>query len=121
MVRVSQIPSTGVVSVSEEKKKIAIYHGEAKIGEILGSFTQIQLKPEDFTSPIALQMALSRIYEALMKSLEAGPKKKYVAEVRFKDSLGNPVFLAVDLGETPPPFKSKEVKARILIELFEEE
>ena len=104
-----------------EKKKIAVFHGEAKIGQIYGSFTQIQLRPEDFSSPVSLQMALSRIYDALIKSVEAGPKKKYVAEVKFKDSLGNPVFIAVDLGETPPPFKRENVKARILIEIYEGE
>lgn len=106
--------------MNEEKKKIAIFHGKARIGEVFGNLAQIQLRPEDFTSPISLQMALSRIYDVLIKSLESGPKKKFVAEVRFNDSLGNPVFLAIDLGETPP-FNKKEVKARIMIELFEEE
>ncbi len=106
---------------NEGRKKIAVFHGEAKIGEIYGNFTQIQLRPEDFSSPVSLQMALSRIYDALIKSIEAGPKKKFVAEVRFKDSLGNPVFIAVDLGETPPPFKKKSAKARIFIEIYEEE
>jgi len=103
----------------EEKKKIAIFHGEAKIGEIIGSLAQIQLRPEDFSSPVRLQMALSRIYDALLKTIEKGPRKKYVAEVRFKDSLENPVVIAVDLGETPPPFGKRDVKARILIEIYE--
>jgi len=105
----------------EGKKKIAVFHGEARIGQIYGNFMQIQLRPEDFSSPISLQMALSRIYDALIKSIEFGPKKKFVAEIRFKDSLGNPVSIAVDLGETPPPFKSENVKARVLIEIYEED
>ncbi|MEM3365548.1 MAG: hypothetical protein QXM93_03905, partial [Candidatus Methanomethyliaceae archaeon] len=67
-----------------------------------------------------LQMAISRIYEAMTKAIASGPKKKYVAEVRFTDSLGNPVVLALDLGERMPPFTNKEVRARILIELFED-
>jgi len=35
--------------------------------------------------------------------------------------MGNQVVLALDLGERMPPFMNKEVKARILIELFEEQ
>jgi hypothetical protein len=105
----------------DKEKKIAVYHGKAKIGEVLGGLASIQLRPEDFSSPIALQMAFSRIYEGVMKAVESGPKKKYVAEVRFTDSLGNPVVIGIDLGETPPPFSKKEVNARILIELYEEE
>lgn len=104
----------------EKPRKIAIYEGTARIGEVLKGLTSIRLTPEDFSSPIALQMALSRIYDAIIKSVEKGPKKHYVAEVRFKDSLGNPVSLAVDLGESPPPFSSNEVKARIVIELYED-
>ena len=104
----------------EERKRIAIFHGRARIGEVIGELARVQLKPEDFSSPIRLQMALTRVYEALMKAFEGGLKKKYVAEVRFEDSLGNPVVLAVDLGESPPPFKGKDVKARVLIEIYEE-
>jgi hypothetical protein len=104
-----------------EDKRISIFVGEAKIGQVMGGLTQIQLRPEDFSSPIALQMALSRIYEAVMKAMEEGPKKKYVAEVRFTDALGNNVVFAVDLGESPPAFSKDKVKARILVELYEEE
>jgi hypothetical protein len=56
-----------------------------------------------------------------MKAFEQGPRKRYVAEVRFTDSLGNTVAFAVDLGETPPPFSKDKVKARIIVEIFEEE
>ncbi len=104
----------------EERKRIAIFEGEARIGEILGNMLQVQLRPEDFSSPIALQMALSRIYDALMRTLESGPKKKYVAEVRFTDATGSRISFAVDLGEEPPPFSSRNVKARILVEIYEE-
>ena len=105
----------------EEKKKIAIFHGEAKIGEIIGSLAQIQLRPEDFSSPVRLQMALSRIYDALLKTIEKGPRKKYVAEVRFTDSMGNPVVVALELGDKAPPFTKRELKARVMIEIYEEE
>lgn len=103
-----------------EEKTIGIFNGTAKIGEILAGFSQLTLTPQDLTSPVALQMAISRIYEAMTKAVASGPKKKYVAEVRFTDSLGNPVVLALDLGERMPPFTNKEVRARILIELFED-
>ncbi len=106
---------------SEEKKRIAIFTGNARIGEVLGELSSIQLRPEDFSSPVALQMAISRIYNALLKSLEKGFKKKYVAEVKFTDALGNTVVFAVDLGEEPPPFSSNNVKARILVEIYEGE
>ncbi len=107
--------------MSEEEKRIVIYNGKARIGEVIGGLASIQLRPEDFSSPIALQMAFSRIYEGVIKAMESGPKKKYIAEVKFTDSLGNPVVIGVDLGESPPPFSKKEVKARILVELYEEE
>ncbi|MDH5810883.1 MAG: hypothetical protein QXO54_05575 [Candidatus Methanomethylicaceae archaeon] len=103
-----------------DEKTIGIFNGTAKIGEILAGFSQLTLTPQDMTSPVALQMAISRIYEAMTKAIASGPKKKYVAEVRFTDSLGNPVVLALDLGERMPPFTNKEVRARILIELFED-
>ena len=105
----------------EEQKKIAVFEGSARIGEVISGLTQIQLRPEDLTSPIAFQMAFTRIYEGIMKAMEEGPKKKYVAEVRFNDSLGNTIVMAVDLGESPPPFSKREVKARVLVELYEED
>ncbi|MET1127943.1 MAG: hypothetical protein ABWW70_01310 [Thermoproteota archaeon] len=108
-------------SESGREKKLAIFEGEARIGEVLQGLQAIQLKPEDFSSPIAFQMALSRIYEAVLKAFERGPQKRYVAEVRFTDSLGNQVSVAVDLGESPPPFTSSKVKARVVIEIYEEE
>ncbi len=102
-------------------KKLAIFEAEARVGEVMQGLQAIQLRPEDFSSPVALQMALSRIYEAVLKAFEFGPKKRYVAEVRFTDSLGNPVVFAVDLGEAPPPFSKDKVKARVVVELYEEE
>jgi len=101
-------------------KHIAIFEGEARIGEILSGLQSIQLRPEDLASPIALQMALSRIYESLMRALQEGFKKKYVAEVSFTDNLGNKIVFGVDLGEKLPPFSSNKVKARILVEIVEE-
>jgi len=103
------------------EKKIAIFEGKARVGQVLGTMSQIQLKPEDFSSPIALQMAITRIYEAVMKTMEEGFKKKYIAEVRFQDSMGSTVVFAVDLGESPPPFSKDKVKARVMVEIFEEE
>jgi len=110
-----------ILTEEQGRKAIGIFHGEAKVGEILGGFTQITLSPSDFSSPVSLQMALSRIYESMMKTLEQGPKKKYVAEIRFTDSLGNPVVFAVDLVEKPPPFSKRQLKARVMVEVFEEE
>ncbi|NOZ88510.1 MAG: hypothetical protein GXO15_01145 [Crenarchaeota archaeon] len=107
--------------MSGEQKRLAIFEGEARVGEVMQGLQAIALRPEDFSSPVALQMALSRIYEAMVKALEQGPKKRYVAEVRFRDSMGNPVIVAVDLGETPPPFTRDRVKARIVIEIYEDE
>jgi len=104
----------------DKEKSIGIFNGSAKVGEVLAGFTQVAITPQDMSSPIALQMALSRIYEAMTKVVETGPKKKFVAEVRFTDSMGNPVVFALDLGDKMPHFTSNEVKARILVELYEE-
>ncbi|MMZ71693.1 hypothetical protein D1872_352240 [compost metagenome] len=57
----------------------------------------------------------------MLKVLETGPKKRYIAEVRFTDSIGNNVVFAVDLGESPPPFSRDKVKARIMVEIYEED
>lgn len=101
-------------------KVFKVFQARARIGQILNGAQHLVLKPEDLSSPVAFQMAITRIMDALMKSLQEGPKKRYVAEIRFKDNMGNPVVIAVDLGESPPPFSSREVKARIVIELYEE-
>ncbi|MEB3755647.1 MAG: hypothetical protein GSR79_02115 [Desulfurococcales archaeon] len=105
----------------EVSKTKAIFEGEAKIGEIMGGFQAISLSPEDVSSPLSFQMALTRIYETLMKSIEEGPKKKYFAEVKFKDDMGNPVVISIDLGDKPPLFSNNKVKARVLVEIYEED
>lgn len=98
------------------------FDGKARIGKIMSGMQSMVLKPEDLTSPVAFQMALSRIMEAAMKVVESGgPKPRYVAEIRFTDDLGNNVVFAVDLGEKIPPFSSERVKARITVELFDVE
>ncbi len=98
------------------------FEGTARIGRVMKNIASISLKPEDFSSPVALQMAFSRIYEALMKVMEeGGSKPTYVAEIRFTDDLGNQVVFAVDLGEELPPFSRDRVKARVIVELYEEE
>jgi hypothetical protein len=98
------------------------FKGSARIGKAMKEFLTFTLKPEDLTSPVAFQMALSRIYEGLMRMMEqGGPKPTYIAEVRFRDDMGNNVVIAVDLGPETPPFSSDRVKARIIVELYEEE
>jgi hypothetical protein len=97
-----------------------VFEGKAKVGEIMGNITAFQLKPEDLTSPLSLQMAITRFYNELMKMLE-NPKKKFVAEVKFSDSLGNSVSVGIDLGDSLPPLPKKELKAKVIIELYEEE
>jgi len=98
------------------------FSGSARIGKVMSGMEQIVLKPEDLSSPVAFQMALSRIMEAAMKIAETGgPKPRYIAEVRFVDDLGNSVVFAVDLGEQVPPFSKDKVKARIIVELFDVE
>ncbi|AEM39666.1 hypothetical protein Pyrfu_1812 [Pyrolobus fumarii 1A] len=109
------------LGVGEEPgRHVKIFEGEARIGQMIRGMEVVQLRPEDFSSPVALQMALSRIYDAVLRMMQEGPKKVYVAEIRFNDDLGNRVVFAVELGETPPPFTKDKVKARIVVELFEE-
>lgn len=98
------------------------YEGRARIGRVMRNLMTLTLRPEDFSSPVSLQMAISRIYESMMKVFESGgPKPGYVAEVRFKDDMGNNVVFAVDLGGSTPPFSRDRVKARVIVELYEEE
>ncbi len=105
---------------SDSVRKIIVKEGEARIGEVLKELTMVKLTPQDLSNPVSLQMAISRIYSALLKSLEEGPKKRFMAEIRFNDDMGNTVVFAVDLGENAPPFKHDKVKARIIIELYED-
>ncbi len=105
----------------ENKGHVKVFEGEARVGQVMKGLEVVQLRPEDFASPVSLQMALTRIYDAVLRMMQEGPKKVYIAEVRFKDDLGNEVVFAVELGESPPPFTREKVKARIMVELFEEE
>ncbi len=111
----------GRESEGEEGSSIKIvFEGTARIGEVMSTFKSVALRPEDFSSPVALQMALTRIYDTIMKSIMETPKKTFVAEIRFTDSMGNAVVFTADLGESPPPLPGARVKARITIELLEE-
>lgn len=86
------------------------------------SFAAVTLKPEDFSSPVSFQMAISRIYESMMRMMESGgPQHTYMAEVRFNDDMGNTIVFAVDLGPSVPPFSAEKIKARIVVELYEED
>jgi len=107
--------------MSEEPVYRAIFFGRARIGEMINIFKDIRLRPEDFSSPVAIQMALSRIYEGLMRSLTSEPKKTYVAEVSFQDSMGNTIVFATDLGENIPPFSYQTVKVKIVVEFYSED
>jgi len=102
-------------------KKRVVLEGEAKIGKINMPMFTFSLSPEDLSSPLALQMALSKIMESLMNAMEKPMNPRYMAEVRFKDSTGNPISVALDLGESLPPFSKDKVKAKIIIELYENE
>ncbi|BDC19933.1 hypothetical protein [Acidianus sp. HS-5] len=97
------------------------FEGKAKIGQVMGNLTSIQLKPDDFSSPLSLQMALSRIYNELMKAMSQGPQTHYVADVKFTDSLGNPVSVGVDFGDKIPPLSKQDIKVKITIEFYDEE
>jgi hypothetical protein len=108
-------------SFDKEKSLGGIFIGTAKLGEVIPQFSQVSLTAQDMSSPVAMQMAMSRIYEALTKTSETGAKKKFMAEVKFADSMGNPVVLALDLGGQIPPFTSREVKAKVLVELYEDQ
>lgn len=50
------------------------FEAKAKIGEVMGNLASIQLRPEDLSSPIAFQMAISRIYSELMNMMSSGPQ-----------------------------------------------
>lgn len=109
--------------MSEEKPEIVKrVEAEAKVGKALKNIAMVSLRPEDLSSPASFQMAISRLYESIMKMMESGgPEQTYIAEVKFTDDLGNPVSIAIDLGKETPPFSSQKVKAEVTIRLYEEE
>ena len=102
-------------------RKKVVLEGEARIGKINVPVLSFSLSPEDLSSPLAFQMAISKIMENLMNAIEQQNNPRYVAEVRFKDSMGTPISIALDLGESIPPFSKDKVKARVIIELYEED
>ncbi len=104
-----------------EAPKKVVLEGTARIGKVTLPAISLTLSPEDVSSPLSFQMALNELIEKLMKSLEEGPKSRYMAEVRLRDALGTPVVFAVDLGDKLPPFSKDKVKARIIIEFYDDE
>ena len=109
--------------VSEERSEVVkTFTGEGRVGKAMKNVAMLSLRPEDLSSPVAFQMAISRLYESVMKMLESGgPKQTYVVEVKFADDLGNPVSFAVDLGESVPPFSSERVKVEVTVRIYEEQ
>jgi len=65
-------------------------------------------------------MALTRIMDSIAKLSTTEPKKKWVADIRFTDGMGNQISFAVDLGPMPP-LEEKEYKARIIVQLITED
>ena len=100
------------------------FEGVARVQKTIINFAkslaQARLTPSDLSNPVSFQLAFTRVYEAIMKAVEEGGKTSYVAEVRFKDSLGNIIAFAVDLGENPPPFESRKVRAEISVRFYED-
>ncbi|UXD21528.1 hypothetical protein IPA_05160 [Ignicoccus pacificus DSM 13166] len=102
-------------------KRQIVIEGSAKIGKLNIAPLNLSLSPEDLSSPLSLQMALNKILENLANAFEGNVKPHYFAEVKFSDHLGMPVSFAIDLGDKLPPFSKDKVKARIIIELYEDE
>ncbi|MGC9071669.1 MAG: hypothetical protein ACP5HK_03105 [Acidilobus sp.] len=106
----------------ERSEVVKTFSGEGRVGKALKNVAMVSLRPEDFSSPVAFQMALSRLYESVMKMFESGgPKQTYVVEIKFTDDLGNPVSFAVDIGESVPPFSSEKVKVEVSVRIYEEQ
>jgi hypothetical protein len=103
-------------------KKVVEFSGEARIGRVEFPVFMINLDDlGEMDTPLSIQFALSKLVDKIMESLEKPPEPKYVAEVRLKDHLNRPVFIAVDLGKSIPPFSKEKVKARVIVEIYEEE
>ena len=102
-----------------------VFNGEGFIDKVVvdiaKGLAEAKITPQDLSNPVAFQLAFSRLYKALLKSMEGGGQESYVAEVRFRDDLGNEITFTVDLGSEVPPFFKRNVKARVVVELYEEE
>ncbi|MEM2020801.1 MAG: hypothetical protein QXP80_01060 [Zestosphaera sp.] len=110
--------------MSEEVRYTLSFEGYGQVERvplnIAKGLVGVRLTPQDLSDPVSFQLAFSRMYNTLMKALEGGDKYSYVVKVTFRDGLGNEVSMAVDLGEEIPAFASKNVKARVTVELYEE-
>jgi len=111
------------VRVTEESLHKVEFTGLARVSKVpLGiakGLAQAKITPQDLSNPVSFQLAFSRLYEALMKSIEMSEGETYVAEVRFVDSLGNEVAFAVNMGDKPPAFSNDTVKVRVIVEFYE--
>ena len=107
--------------MSEGDKVRVELKGEAKVARIQAPLVPINISPSDLEGPLSMFDMISKIYEAMMKAMSEGPKTRYMAEVKFSDALGSPIVFVVDLGDKFPPFEKDKVKARIIIELYEDE
>lgn len=97
---------------------VRVFEATGRVGKVIKGLSTITLKPEDFSSPISLQMAISRIYDALLKMMEeGGPSSTYVAEVRFTDDLGNPVVIGVELGENVFKSTGDSLRVKVIVEI----
>ena len=102
-------------------KKVVEISGEAKIGRLDIPPMVLELGPDDLASPLSFQMALSKLVDKIMDTLEKPPEPHYFADIRIKDHLNRPISIAIDLGKSIPPFSKDKVKARVIIEIYEEE
>ncbi len=95
--------------------------GEAKVTRLQTPLVPINISPSDLEGPLSMFDMISKIYEAMMKAMNETPKPRYMAEVKFTDALGTPVVFVIDLGEKFPQLERSRVKARIIVELYEDE
>ena len=116
--------------VSEEPAIRLEFEGKATIGEsyrFARDFStlldELVRSGQNVAGPAGFAAFISKIYETLSKSLESqsASDKVWVASVEFRDGFNTPVHVSLDLGDKIPMLSSNVVRAKIIIELYDEE
>ena len=99
------------------------FSGKAKVGEVSALFKELNLDVEEMlTNPTAFYMSLTKLLNAITaKDFSQLTQKSYMASISFKDSNGKTITFNADLGDKMPLISKDEVKARIIIEIYDEE
>ena len=95
------------------------FEGAAKIKQISKLYKEFVGAEEPDTLDIA--SILTKLLDNVMSDLSKLEEKTFVAKIAFKDSVGHEASFTVDIGNKVPPFSRDKVRARVIVEIYDDE